>query len=63
MKCSFCGNEFDDEAARKQCTTCALFSGCKKVKCPHCGYEAPAEPPLIKWIKKRILRTHAETQH
>ena len=54
MKCSFCGKEFDEESARKDCHTCAVFSGCRKLKCPHCGYEMPREPRLIRWLRKAV---------
>ena len=53
MKCAFCGKMFEEESARKACGTCAVFGGCKMLKCPYCGYEAPVEPGLVKWLKKK----------
>lgn len=52
MKCSFCDRQFNPQAARRACRSCALFGGCQKIKCPYCGYETPAEPRLITWLKK-----------
>jgi len=57
MRCPFCDREFDEESAEGACRQCSFFGGCRKVKCPHCGYESPAEPRLIKWLKKRLTRT------
>lgn len=62
IECPFCGREYDEAAAQKACGTCSLFGGCKKLKCPHCGYEVPAEPRMVKWFKERILRRHAEAK-
>ena len=56
MKCSFCGKEFDEQAQSKVCRNCALFGGCKMVRCPHCGYESPREPGLVKTIRKWVHR-------
>ncbi|MCE5280047.1 MAG: hypothetical protein ABFD92_11850 [Planctomycetaceae bacterium] len=52
MICSFCGKEFDEAAARKSCGGCSLMGGCRKLKCPHCDYEMPEEPRLVKWLRK-----------
>jgi len=57
MRCPFCDREFDEESAESGCRNCSLFGGCRKVKCPHCGYKSPAEAGLIKWLKKRLTRT------
>ncbi|NIA07438.1 MAG: hypothetical protein GWP14_07370 [Actinobacteria bacterium] len=54
MRCNFCGKTFDEESSRKACQRCAVFGGCKMLKCPHCGYEVPAEPGLIKWLKRKL---------
>jgi len=52
MICSFCDKEFDEHASEKACRQCSLFGGCKKVKCPHCGYESPKQPKSLKWLNK-----------
>lgn len=56
MKCGFCGREFDEAAGEKECRSCAMFGGCKKIKCPYCGFESPKEPASIKWLKRKIGR-------
>lgn len=61
MKCAFCEKHFDEEAARQACQSCSSHGGCRKVKCPHCGMEAPAEPASVKWVRKLINRMTKET--
>ncbi len=56
MTCSFCGREFTEQAAQKACQSCAMFGGCRKLKCPYCGYETPAESRLLGWLKNRKSR-------
>jgi adenine-specific DNA methylase len=58
VKCPFCDREFDEKAAEKACGACAVFGGCKMVKCPHCGYESPREPGLVKWLKRLGAKSH-----
>jgi hypothetical protein len=53
VTCGFCGREFAEQEARKTCTQCSLFGGCKNVKCPYCGYEMPQVP---KFLGKLLLR-------
>jgi Fe2+ transport system protein FeoA len=53
MKCTFCGKEFDEAAGRRSCGSCALFGGCKNVRCPYCGYESPLEPGVFRWLRKK----------
>ena len=54
MICAFCGHKFEEEFARERCRNCALFAGCQKVRCLRCGYESPAEPGLVKWLRKKV---------
>ena len=54
MICAFCGHAFQEAPAREQCRNCALFAGCRKVRCPRCGYESPEEPGLVKWLRKKV---------
>jgi len=56
MKCAFCEKTFDEDAARQACQRCSSQGGCRKVKCPHCGMEAPAEPASVKWLRKQVQR-------
>lgn len=60
MNCSGCGRDFDEAAGRKNCQSCALFGGCRQVRCPHCGYEMPAEPDFIKWLRRRLSSPRKE---
>jgi DNA-directed RNA polymerase subunit RPC12/RpoP len=51
VTCSFCGREFDETQAEKECRGCSLVGGCRNVKCPYCGYEMPREPVVFKKLK------------
>ncbi|MCL5025217.1 MAG: hypothetical protein M1531_01805 [Chloroflexi bacterium] len=51
MICAFCGYEFDPTQAPACCANCAMSGSCHMVRCPRCGYEAPAESRLSKLIK------------
>jgi predicted amidophosphoribosyltransferase len=50
IQCSFCSKKFTEEEAILSCGNCTLFGGCRKVKCPHCGYETPQIPGLLKTL-------------
>ena len=52
MRCPFCAKTFESAKAQMACRNCAMFGGCRKVKCPHCGYEMPQEPGLIGWLRR-----------
>jgi len=53
--CTFCGHAVEEEFARERCRNCALFAGCRKVRCPRCGYESPeGAPGLVKWLRKKV---------
>ena len=59
--CAMCGRRFSEEECQAVCSRCALFGagGCRKVRCPHCGYEMPAParlPGLIAKVVKKIMR-------
>lgn len=51
MNCSFCGHVFDEAATRHQCQGCALAEGCRRIRCPRCGYEMPEEIRTPEWLK------------
>ena len=62
ITCSFCGREFSLEESVKSCAGCSLFGtgGCRKVRCPHCGYEMPPParlPGLIRRLARRARKT------
>jgi ribosomal protein L37E len=50
MNCPFCGKDFDEDLAEKECTRCSMFSVCRKVECPYCGYPSPRKPKSLKWF-------------
>jgi hypothetical protein len=52
MNCPFCGKDFDEDLAEKECTKCSMFSACQNVECPYCGYHSPRKPPSLKWLNK-----------
>jgi hypothetical protein len=61
MKCALCGFEYGENDTIKACSKCPMSRGkCKLQKCPNCGYETPAEPKLIKFIKKLGRRIENE---
>lgn len=64
VRCTFCNYEFTEEEARADCGKCALFGGCRFLRCPRCGFEMPQTPGMIKaikgWLAKR--RRRAEVQ-
>ncbi|GBE39962.1 MAG TPA: hypothetical protein ENG75_06425 [Nitrospirae bacterium] len=51
MKCSLCGLEFKERDGLSSCKGCAVSGSCSLIKCPNCGYEAPKEPGIIKFIR------------
>lgn len=61
MRCAFCDREFDERHASKACSGCAVFGGCQKVKCPHCGYESPRETRLLRWLRERKANARVQS--
>ncbi len=53
MKCSLCGYEFKEKESLSSCRGCILTRGCRLIRCPHCGYEVPAEP---RWLRRFIKK-------
>jgi len=56
MICPFCRKEFSAENAGKECRSCTSFGGCRRVKCPYCGYESPREPDFFGWIRTFVKK-------
>lgn len=52
MKCGLCGYEFNEKEAEGACENCLIMKGCRLIKCPNCGFEAPPEPKWLKYFKK-----------
>ena len=61
MICALCNKTFSPDATHHECRRCALFGGCRKVKCPYCGYENPAEPRSLKWLKSLGKKKHDQS--
>lgn len=57
ITCPFCNHRFSAEESAKSCANCALFggSGCKKLRCPNCGYEMPA-PARLPGLLARVFK-------
>ncbi len=53
MKCALCGHEFDEAGAQAACANCVLAQGCRRVRCPNCGYETLPEPA---WLRRLFDR-------
>ncbi|MFO7982241.1 MAG: hypothetical protein R6V08_02205 [Desulfuromonadales bacterium] len=49
MRCGYCNREIPDEVKQEPCGACP--GGCRKIHCPHCGYENPAPAG---WLKKLL---------
>gem|GEM_PF-1857304 len=48
--CGFCGREFAEDRGQPACRACPLSAatgGCRRLRCPHCGYENPVLP---RWL-------------
>ena len=45
--CGFCNRGYTLAESGEVCGHCGTHQGCRKIVCPHCGYEE-AEPPA--WI-------------
>lgn len=41
MTCVYCTKIFKVDEGQETCQSCAMFGGCKKVRCPYCGYDMP----------------------
>ncbi len=46
VKCPLCGLKYDSAQCETACRRCPLRRSCTMAKCPNCGYETPALPPL-----------------
>lgn len=51
MTCGLCGRTFGEDRHQAACQQCPLSTGCKFVRCPHCGYDNPVEPGWIRRFK------------
>ncbi len=53
MNCSLCGYQFQEDESVTKCEGCPFIKGCNLIRCPNCGLEVPAEPKILKFLKKR----------
>ncbi|HEX2950502.1 MAG TPA: hypothetical protein VHV83_13210 [Armatimonadota bacterium] len=59
LTCPFCAHRFTLDESAVSCSRCSMFGagGCKKIRCPHCGYEMPPParlPQLLGKVMKKI---------
>jgi hypothetical protein len=52
MRCPMCANEFTRDHAALACRGCPFARGCKRVRCPRCGYEMPGETRLGQLVRR-----------
>ncbi|MHB9024291.1 MAG: hypothetical protein ACYC7E_08960 [Armatimonadota bacterium] len=53
VTCPMCGEHFTEEASRLTCTHCSLLGGgCRKLRCPRCGYEMPQPARLPRLLSR-----------
>ncbi|MGQ9629593.1 MAG: hypothetical protein ACUVXI_04655 [bacterium] len=57
MKCAFCGYKFEEDEGLSACRGCPIKGSCRMLRCPNCGYETPAEPGLIRLLRRWRNRT------
>lgn len=58
--CGYCGKEYEEDRTQKACKACPLGSDCGLILCPHCGYENPAEPKWMAFIKGLLKKDGSE---
>jgi hypothetical protein len=51
MTCGYCGKSFAEDQGQPACASCPLRSGCRFLRCPHCGYENPTAPPWLARVR------------
>ncbi|MGD8319243.1 MAG: hypothetical protein PVJ02_02275 [Gemmatimonadota bacterium] len=56
MTCGFCGKTFEEDRSQPACAHCPVGSSCGLVRCPHCGYENPATPGWVAFLKRTFGR-------
>jgi hypothetical protein len=47
-----CRRPFAEDRGQSACHACPLHDGCRFVRCPHCGFENPVEPPWLLTLRK-----------
>jgi len=52
VTCGMCCRSFDEDRGQAACHACPLQSGCRFVRCPHCGFENPVEPPWLLTLRR-----------
>jgi hypothetical protein len=49
--CGYCDKYFSEPGVAG-CGSCSHSNGCKKVKCPYCGYDNPPISESLQWLEK-----------
>ena len=52
LVCGMCRRPFAEDRGQAACNGCPLHEGCRFVRCPHCGFENPVEPPWLQALRK-----------
>jgi hypothetical protein len=52
MTCGVCRRRFEEDRGQAVCRGCPLHAGCRFVRCPHCGFENPVEPPWLLSLRR-----------
>ncbi len=58
-QCPVCGFRYV-EGRHSLCSSCPLNHGCQITCCPNCGYEAPPEGRLVRWLKSWTKKRAAQ---
>ncbi|HKL48753.1 MAG TPA: hypothetical protein VJ882_03765 [Desulfuromonadales bacterium] len=57
MRCGYCNREIPEDVKQEPCGACP--GGCRKIHCPHCGYENPAPAG---WLKKLLEKKEKDSK-
>lgn len=52
--CNYCDKQFS-KPSTVGCGSCEFSRGCKKIKCPYCGYDNPPEGEEASFLQKFLL--------
>jgi hypothetical protein len=55
LTCGMCRRTFAEDRGQAACSGCPLHAGCRFVRCPHCGFENPVEPPWLRTLRRWLV--------